>query len=335
MAEIVLGLCTSHGPMLHIPPEHWEQRVISDKKSSELCYQGRNYGYEELLRLRSPGFEAQLSLPFQQEMQLRAHRAIEKLAAHFKAARVDLAIIFGNDQRELFLESNNPSLAVYYGSEILNAPASKEQQAMQPPGIAMAEHGHCPPEPTIYPGAPSFGEHLVRSMMEEEFDVATMTNLPQGSAWRNGIPHAFGFVYRQIMRDRPPPSIPIIQNVFFPPNQPTSARSLKLGHAVVRAIKSWSGNERIALIGSGGLSHFVVDESLDSTVIGAMRDKDETRLAALAVNELQSGCGEIKNWFPVAAAMNDIGMSLEMIDYVPFYRSNAGTGSGMGFAVWQ
>lgn len=335
MAKIVLGIGTSHGPMLHTPPEHWQQRVISDWQSKELCYQGRNYDFEQLVALRQPGFEAQMQPQHQQAALARAHAAIERLAEHFAAARIDLAIICGNDQRELFLEDITPALAVYYGAEILNVPMTEAQRKMKPPGIAMAESGHCPPEAAVYPGAPAFGEHLVRSLTADDFDVAASTTLPPGSPSRNGIPHAFGFAYRQIMRDRPPPSVPVIQNVFYPPNQPSSARSLAIGHALARAVNSWKGDERVALIGSGGLSHFVIDETLDSLVLDAMRGKDEARLAALSDDMLQSGCGEIKNWFPVSAAMNDSGLSMQVVDYIPFYRSHAGTGSGMGFAVWQ
>jgi hypothetical protein len=33
--------------------------------------------------------------------------------------------------------------------------------------------------------------------------------------------------------------------------------------------------------------------------------------------------------------MNDYGKKMELIDYVPCYRSIAGTGNAMGFAQWQ
>ena len=335
MASITLGLGTSHGPMLHTPPEHWNQRVIADRRNTQLCYKGRLHDFESLLALRAPGFAAQTGLAHQRAQQARCHAAIEVLAGRFAAAGIDLAIIVGNDQRELFLEDMTPAIAVYHGDKIDNIPASEAQKKLMPPGIAIAEPGHCPPEPAAYPGAPEFGEHVIRSLMAEEFDLASSKRLPPGSAWRNGIPHAFGFPYRQIMRDAPPPSLPIILNVFFPPNQPSVKRCLALGHALVRAIASWKGSERIALVGSGGLSHFVVDEELDALVLDAMASGDESRLAALPDELFQSGSGEIKNWLPVSAAMNQLGMRMTLVDYTPFYRSDAGTGSGMAFASWQ
>lgn len=335
MATIVLGVGTSHGPMLHTPPEQWSERVVADRKNTRLCYQGRLHDFESLVALRRPGFAAQLAPEHQRRQQARCHAALAVLADRFQAARIDLAVIVGNDQRELFLEDITPAITVYHGATIPNIPASEAQKRQMPPGIAIAEPGHCPPAPAEYPGAPAFGEHVIRSLMAEAFDVASSRRLPPGAAWRNGIPHAYGFPYRQLMRDRPPPSLPIILNVFFPPNQPSVGRCLALGHALVRAIASWPGPERIALVGSGGLSHFVVDEALDDAVLAAMAGAEEAGLAALAEDLLQSGSGEIKNWLPVAAAMNDAGLRMKLVDYVPCYRSDAGTGSGMGFALWD
>ena len=321
--------------MLHTPPEHWNQRVIADRRNTQLCYQGRLHDFDTLAAIRAPGFPAQTELAHQRAQQLRCHAAIAVLAEHFAAAMIDLAIIVGNDQRELFLEDITPAITIYHGDRIDNIPAGEEQKKLMPPGIAIAEPGHCPPQPAAYPGAPAFGEHVIRSLMAADFDIASSQRLPPGAAWRNGIPHAFGFPYRQIMRDAPPPTLPIILNVFFPPNQPSVRRCLALGHALARAVAAWPGSERIALIGSGGLSHFVVDEALDATVLDAMQAGDEARLAGLSDDLFQSGSGEIKNWLPVSAAMNDLGLCMKLIEYAPFYRSEAGTGSGMAFAVWE
>ena len=335
MAKIVLGLGTSHGPMLHTPPEQWHQRVIADRANKQLCYRGRLYDFEGLLAQRAPGFAAQLVLEHQRAQQARCHAAIGVLAERFAGLGIDLAVIVGNDQRELFLDDLTPAITIFHGESIPNVPASEAQKKLMPPGIAIAEAGHCPPQAATYRGAPAFGEHIIRRLMADDFDIASSIRLPSGAAWRNGIPHAFGFPYRQIMSDTPPPSLPIILNAFFPPNQPSVKRCLKLGHALVQAIDAWDGGERIALIGSGGLSHFVVDEQLDAMVLESMATGDEARLAAVPEEMFQSGSGEIKNWLPVAAAMNDLGLRMKLVDYTPFYRSDAGTGSGMAFAVWE
>ena len=47
------------------------------------------------------------------------------------------------------------------------------------------------------------------------------------------------------------------------------------------------------------------------------------------------GTAEIKNWYPVIAAMNETELEYHLVDYVPCYRSEAGTGNAMAFVYWD
>ena len=86
---------------------------------------------------------------------------------------------------------------------------------------------------------------------------------------------------------------------------------------------------------SGGLTHFVIDEELDRVVMGAMEKGDEDALNRVPENVFKVGTAEIKNWYPVIAAMNASGRSFHKVDYVPCYRSEAGTGNAMAFVYWE
>jgi hypothetical protein len=110
---------------------------------------------------------------------------------------------------------------------------------------------------------------------------------------------------------------------------------LKLGHALRRAIKSYQGCGRVAMVASGGLTHFVIDEDLDRQVLAAMEKSDEKALAQLPENVFKVGTAEIKNWYPVIAAMIAEGRKFHQVDYVPCYRSEAGTGNAMAFVYWD
>jgi 3-O-methylgallate 3,4-dioxygenase len=81
------------------------------------------------------------------------------------------------------------------------------------------------------------------------------------------------------------------------------------------------------------LSHFVIDEELDQLTITALQNKDAAALATLPRERLNSGNSEIRNWLAVGGAVEHLDMQL--IDYVPCYRSPAGTGCAMAFAQWQ
>ena len=91
----------------------------------------------------------------------------------------------------------------------------------------------------------------------------------------------------------------------------------------------------MAVIGSGGMSHFVVDEELDRKFLDAMKRKDAETLISIPPYNFRSGTSELKNWIPVAGAMNEVGLEMTIVDYQPLYRSSAGTGSGMAFAYWR
>ncbi len=333
MAELVLGVATSHGPMLSTPAADWGLRAEADRRNRQHAFRGRTYDYESLVRERrerSAAFEKEIGPDVWRDRHARCQRALDALRDKVSEAAADVVLIVGNDQREIFGEDLTPAITLYRGEHIDNIPATAAERARMGPGIAVAEEGHCPPEGARYPGAPELASHLIRSLATAEFDTAQASSLGG-----HGIPHAYGFVYRRILKDAPPPSIPVILNVGYPENRPTLRRSLALGRALAAALSDWVGPERIVLIASGGLTHFVIDEELDRTVLGAMERGDEAAISSLSEDLFRSGTAEIKNWLPVSAAMNALGRRFRLLDYVPCYRSEAGTGNAMGFACWE
>lgn len=333
MANIVLGMASSHGPMLSTPPAQWGLRVAADRDNPAHWYRGRQYSFNQLADLRAgEGLRDAITPQVWESRHTACRTAISELAQVFEAARADILVIFGNDQREFFGEDNTPGLAVYLGDRIENQRYDEEVIKKMPPGIGVSIDGHIPPQGDCYPGAPELGQHVSERLIAEGFDLAALKRFPAGN---HTIPHAFGFVYRQLMRDRPVPSLPLFINTFYPPNQPTARRCADFGRAVVRAIQSWPGQQRVALVASGGLSHFVIDESLDRVLLDALRTNDMAPLEALDDSLLQSGSSEIKNWIPLAAAMAELKWPGNVVDYVPCYRSEAGTGNAMGFVYWK
>jgi len=129
--------------------------------------------------------------------------------------------------------------------------------------------------------------------------------------------------------------VPVILSTFYPPNQPTVERCCALGESLIKAIELWDDNARVALIASGGLTHFVIDEEVDRAVLSGMRHGDVKEIAALGESVFQDGTSEVKNWISVASAMSALGCEFTEVDYVPCYRSEAGTGNAMGFGYWR
>jgi 3-O-methylgallate 3,4-dioxygenase len=330
MAKIVLGMGTSHGPMLSTPPEGWGLRVPFDKRVKH-HYKGRLWSFDELTEQRkAENLAAQLTPEVWARRHADCRKAISRLAQVFEEAKPDVAVIVGNDQMEIFKEDLIPAFSVMMGDTIINNMYSAERLAALPEGVAVSVPGHIPEQGASYQGVPALGKHLIESLTAGGFDVTALKKLHPVET-----PHAFGFVYRQIMRDRVIPNVPVLVNTFYPPNQPPLRRCHAFGKSLLAAIQSWDSDLRVALMCSGGLSHFVIDEELDQTALAAMRGKNIDGLAALPESYFQAGSSEIKNWVPVASAMAELPLAMTTVDYIPCYRSEAGTGNAMAFVYWQ
>src|ERR687885_653390 len=101
-------------------------------------------------------------------------------------------------------------------------------------------------------------------------------------------------------------------------------RCYQLGRAVRAAIESFPSDERVAMVGSGGLSHFLIDQEIDQKFLLALRAKDAETICNLPSARLQSGTGEIRSWIAAAAAAQEL--DLDFLEYQACYRSPAGSG---------
>jgi 3-O-methylgallate 3,4-dioxygenase len=316
--------------MLSTPPEGWDLRVPDDKRNRH-PYRGRFWSFDDLVaERRNERLEDQITLERWRERHRRCRAAIARLAQLFEEARADVAVLFGDDQMECFRHGVVPSLGIFHGDTFINSEYDPERIARLPPGIAPSLPGHIPPGGARYPGAPELATRLIQQAQADGFDLCAMKSLPNDET-----PHAFGFLCRQIMSDRAIRSIPVFINTFYPPNQPTAARCAQLGRSLLKAIQAWPADLRVALMASGGLTHFVIDELIDRQVLEAITTGQVEGITRLPEFTFQSGTSEIKNWIPVVAAMSELGTPAHIVDYVPCYRSLAGTGNAMGFVYWR
>jgi 3-O-methylgallate 3,4-dioxygenase len=325
MARIVLGLGSSHSPQLSTPPDLWPLHAERDKRNPGLFdTDGAHLSYNELLAKASPALAQEVTPEKWQARYEACQTGIAKLGETLARVSPDIAIIMGDDQEELFSDDNMPAVLVYWGEEMLNRPHYGDSPS---PGLRAAAWAYGEKDRS-YPVAADLGRHLIECLIGEGFDVAHSRKLKPGQS----MGHAFSFVYGRLMSDKPIPSVPIMVNTYYPPNQPTPKRCYDLGRAVRAAVEAWPSDARVAVIGSGGLSHFVIDEDLDHQVIKALQTKDVEAVQALPRQRMNSGTSEIRNWIAAAGAVEHLDM--QVIDYVPCYRSPAGTGCAMGFAQW-
>lgn len=330
MASVVIGVGTSHSPQLSTDVDVWPIHAERDRSRSDLRdVDGEVRSFEEISARRSATLAPELDEGVWQQKYERCQAGIDELSTRLAAAAPDVVVIVGDDQRELFLDDVNPVFAIFWGDVLHEIALTDRQIAELRPGMKEAMwawHSETGEDYHVHSG---LARHLIESTVAEQFDVAQFTRQPAG----RGLGHAFVFVRRRLLGTARPAIIPIFVNTFFPPNQPSAARCYEFGRAVRRAIESWPEDLRVAIVGSGGLSHFVIDEDFDRDVLAALHTADPAAIGALGQDKLQSGTSEVRNWIVAAGACE--GMDMTVHDYVPTHRSDAGTGVGMAFATWE
>jgi 3-O-methylgallate 3,4-dioxygenase len=329
MAEIVTGVACSHSPMLNSGAKVWREHADRDARAAALvATDGRVLSFDELLDETRVDYTPELT----DEVFSRKFAAMQDgLAAcreHLQASGATVAIIIGNDHKETFSDEGMPTFAVYLGDSIIDVPNSAEVVAAMSPDLRVGQWAYHAEEPEVYPVAAGLARHITASLVADDFDLTAMTAQPAGRL----LGHAWTFPRRRLMGETPMAMVPIHLNTLYPPNQPSPERCLHFGRALASAIRSWPGGERVAIITSGGLSHFVVDEELDHQVLRALQARDAATIEKLPVHRLQGGNSEILNWIVAAGALGDLDM--KVLNYIPGYRSTAGTGVGVAYAVW-
>jgi catalytic LigB subunit of aromatic ring-opening dioxygenase len=359
MAEIVLGLGTSHTPLLSLAPELWLEYARGDQNNPELAYPPHGWvmPYQAGLEYVSPEIRARFQgdAPFAAQA-AAFQRALDELARTLQSTEPDITVIITDDQDEWFYEHNMPRFAVYWGESV---PLIPRQPAMsqRAPEVAQAIVRGYGDVALDVPVASAFGRYLVEYLSEHDFDVAHLNYVCQPYGGRiarryprengeadavretpsheQGLPHGFSFVVKRLYDNKPRPILPIFQNTCYPPNQPSPRRSFAFGEAIGEAIRSWPESARVAVVASGGLSHFIVDEELDRRLLTALEEKDKQTLTSLPRERLYSATSESLNWVAVGGAMQATDLQFELVDYVPVYRSPAGTGGGWAFGRWK
>ena len=327
MAQIVLGIGSSHTPMLNAPVEDWPRFIERDRMRPHLDKAGNPVTYTELEKLAPPDIATQLTPEMMAQRHSAAMAELDRLRHALRDARLDVLIIVGDDQKELYFDDNMPSILVYRGETIRNVPL---REFPGPDWARRASSRYYETQgPREFPVHTGLAQHVIDHLVEQQFDIACADRLPEGQ----GEGHAFGFVHKRLLDEASPlPVLPVFLNTYYPPNQPTPGRCLKLGRAIHDAVLAWPGDLRVGVLASGGLSHFTVDEDLDHRVMDALRIRDEAALASIPRNLLNSGNSEIRNWLCMAGA--SWHLQLRSMNYLPCYRTPAGTGTGLCFGVW-
>jgi hypothetical protein len=298
MANLVGCFAMSHAPQLMLDPDHW--KLLRMRESEKL---------PEKPELETETDEVKWT------KWRRCMDAIAVLRQKLEASRPDVIVLVGDDQHENILDDNTPPFTIFIGEQAeattslryLNQPKSENR--------------------TRYDIDSELAKGLLADLMDNGFDPA----YSKMTRYDGGLGHAFARVLKFLVPDASCRIVPIMVNTYFPP-APSAKRCVQFGRALTAAIRRHPGNGRIAIVGSGGLSHTKINEKLDAEFIEMLKRNDVQSMAAMPASLFVEGTSEILNWIVTAAAADQHG---SLIDYQPLYRSKTGVGCAMGFAYWH
>jgi protocatechuate 4,5-dioxygenase, beta chain len=205
-------------------------------------------------------------------------------------ARPDVVVVFYNDHGLNFFLDKMPTFAVGAASEYKHA-----------------DEGWGLPVSKPYPGDAPLSWHLIESLVADEFDVTVCQEMLVDHAFT--IPHALLWPEPDA---RPVRTIPIAVNTVQHP-LPSPGRCFKLGQAVGRAIESFGANERVLVLGTGGLSHQLdgeragfINKAFDQLCLEKLVEDPAAlaRYSSLQIVEQAGSQGvELLNWIAMRGAL--------------------------------
>lgn len=238
-----------------------------------------------------------------------------EIGERLAALAPDVLIVHSTDHWANFFIDNMPAFCVGIGDEHEGPP----EPFMKPVF----------PHETL-PGHAGLGRHIVDHAYAHDFDPGWSRRLKLDHGvcvplWRMGL-------------EKIPAIVPVFPNLVEAPI-PTPKRCLAWGHMIRAAIESYPEDIRVAVMGTGGLSHSIgettmgwIDEPFDRACLDLFRGASDAEIAKrldemLAVTG--NGGAELRNWAIAHAAAG--GKGFDLIGYAPMPDMLI----GCGLAEWK
>jgi hypothetical protein len=164
-------------------------------------------------------------------------KGYEPVKAWLAEKKPDVLFFCFNDHATTFLFDHYPTFALGVSGE-----------------YRIADEGLGPrPIPRLI-GHAGLSRHIASSLVADEFDLSIFQDLPID----HGLHSPLTMMWPS-KPDWPGAVIPLVVNVLQHP-LPTPRRCFKLGQSIRKAIESYPENLKVAMVGTGGLSHQMIGE---------------------------------------------------------------------------
>ena len=244
------------------------------------------------------------TLEQQKKLRKDAEDAFAVLRADMEQAKPDVLIVVANDQFVNFFWNNIPTFFVTIADEV---------------------KGQFTRHKFHYRNHKDLGRAIVRGGMQKGIDFSFGEHIE--------LQHTQVVPLYFLLREPKIPILPIYVNTWVDP-APSPRRCYKVGE-VIRDVADHT-NERVAILATGGLSHFPgsprigeIDTQFDHRLLEVMREGKGRRLVDYSMEELlQAGDTEFLNWMVVLGTVGDARASYT--SYMPDL-----VATGWGFVSWK
>jgi protocatechuate 4,5-dioxygenase beta chain len=231
-------------------------------------------------------------------------KGYEPVAKWLAERRPDVLFFCFNDHATTFFFDHYPTFALGVSEE-----------------YRIADEGLGPrPIPSLKGHAP-LARHIARSLVDDEFDLAIFQDLPLD----HGLHSPLTMMW-PTKPDWPAKVVPLVVNVLQHP-LPTPGRCYKLGIALRKAIESYPEDLKVAVVGTGGLSHQMIgeragfnNEKWDLEFLELI-DRDPERLARMPLEDYMRLGGnegaEVIMWLIMRGALAPGARKIHQSYYLP------------------
>jgi 2,3-dihydroxyphenylpropionate 1,2-dioxygenase len=244
------------------------------------------------------------TLDQQKKLRKDAEAAFAALRADMEQARPDVLIVVANDQFVNFFWNNVPTFFVTVADEVKGQFTRHKFQ---------------------YRNHKDLGRAILRRGMQQGIDFSFGEHIE--------LQHTQVVPLYFLLREPKIPILPIYVNTWIDP-APSPHRCYQVGE-LIREVANHS-NERVAILATGGLSHFPgsprigeIDTQFDHKLLELMRQGKGRSLIDYSVEELlQAGDSEFLNWMVVVGTVGDAKAAYT--SYMPDF-----VATGWGFVSWK
>src|SRR5580765_5922863 len=221
----------------------------------------------------------------------QAAEAMRELGKVLDETKPDVILFLGADHVETFSPTCIPTFCIIAGSRAVARFAGRE---------------------IILPVHREMAEDILHKLVEKNFDMAYSEDAELG--------HAFAVPFDLVIGKRDIPVIPFFTNVYVPP-LPSTQRCAAFGKALADIVKG--RKERVAIIASGGMSHFPgttkylhPEFDFDRWLVSQFEAGNANALLNMTGTQLDEvGNTEMLSWAILFGAIGP--QKGELIDYIP------------------